>query len=1027
MTSRIDELASEYEVTCELGRGGTAVVYHARERELGRDVAIKVVHQTHVNDGEAVERLAREARLVAQLRHPNIVTLYGTRRLGDGSLALIMQYVPGRTLKAAIREDGPLPLATVESVLREMALALHYAHQRQGLVHRDVKPENIYLDTEGGRSLLSDFGIARTSEAESSLTLAGTALGTPAYMSPEQIDGLPLDGRSDLYSLGLVAYEMLTGQQPWAGHNLYTIIYKQKHDELPPLRELRSDVPPYMQRAIDGLLRKDRVHRWRDAARFVAELRPGTVTGGIPTPALTQRRPTRPAPVEQVTDDSPTIVYRPHAVENASAQDAPDAAADAEEPGAAQDATDAAADAEEPGTVRVAPVAPVATDAAPVAGAPAAQPAVPPDVPVLRFMFEGDHLPNNPAAVARTAPQAPARSRRKRRPLLIAMAVLLTLAGATVPFVGDAFDHASSSAIDQLTPTTSAAAAAEPLPPLSSAAAGAPARLVALTDNQTGHVSEALPLPVGVLVEDADGRPVAGVEVEIEVIAGGGSVTPQITVSDSRGLAMTRWTLGDAPGVNELRSRIRGMPESEVVFSASGVAGTIARLVAVDGDDQTALRGSVLADDVIVRVEDPNGHPIEGVRIDFVIASGGGSVEPSYAMSDSAGLVGASWTLGTGQDAHVLRATRAGTDLTVEFSASGRYRLAPQPRLIAGGTHTCVLTAGGEVSCWGGNDNGQLGAGSAQRISGAAAPGGGLTFARLAAGVSHTCALDRDGAPYCWGANDAGQLGAGDRADRAEPVSVRTASAFTLIAAGLAHTCALDADGRAFCWGDGSRGQLGHGATAQRSLPAAVAGGLTFTMLAAGWRHTCGLTNAGHAWCWGSNSNGQLGDGSATNRAAPVRVAGDVRFVGISAGAAHTCGITADGQAYCWGQNASGQLGSGAGEDNPRPTRVQAPAAFVTIAAGAVHTCARADDGAAYCWGRNNFGQLGGAIGADSPVPVAVAGGLTFGTLSASGSHTCGRTAAGEDYCWGYNVDGQLGDGTRTDRSRPVPVRVSAR
>jgi TonB family protein len=319
--ARFRQLEADYDILGELGRGGTSVVYRARERALGRDVAIKVVRSTHLDNTEVVARLAREARLVAALRHPNIVPLLSVRHLSDG-LALIMQHVPGRTLKRAIREQGPLPAATVEHVLREIGAALEYAHKRHGIVHRDIKPENIYLDEDVGRILLSDFGIARSTEGDSTLTLVGTALGTPAYMSPEQIDGIALDGRSDLYSLGLVAHEMLTGRQPWAGHNLYTIIYKQKHEELPPVSQFRNDVPPYLLHAVDDLLRKDAAERCPDAAHLLAQL------SSTPLPTMSFAAPAeREVPVALVGDDAPTVRYqRPAPL----AEAAPPAPADAE-------------------------------------------------------------------------------------------------------------------------------------------------------------------------------------------------------------------------------------------------------------------------------------------------------------------------------------------------------------------------------------------------------------------------------------------------------------------------------------------------------------------------------------------------------------------------------------------------------------------------------------------------------------------------------------------------------------------------
>jgi serine/threonine protein kinase len=204
----------EYTMLGELGRGGSAIVYRARDRELLRDVAIKVVRPRFAAQAdEAIERLAREARTVARLQHPNIVTVHAVKRLRDGGLALVMQLVPGRTLKQAIQDDGPFSPERAERVLRELAEALAFAHAH-GVVHRDVKPENVFLDAETDRAMLSDFGIAHSAEFDSRLTMTGAAIGTPAYMAPEQIDGGAANVRSDLYSLGLLTWEMLTGERP---------------------------------------------------------------------------------------------------------------------------------------------------------------------------------------------------------------------------------------------------------------------------------------------------------------------------------------------------------------------------------------------------------------------------------------------------------------------------------------------------------------------------------------------------------------------------------------------------------------------------------------------------------------------------------------------------------------------------------------------------------------------------------------------------------------------------------------------
>ena len=280
----VADLADEYEIIDELGRGASAVVYRARDRALDRLVAIKVVRPHAVASGnDALERLAREARTIARLSHPNIVTLYAVRRLPSaGGLALVMQLVPGGTLKDTLVAQGALDPERVEAILRDVSSALAYANNR-GIVHRDVKPENIFLDEETGRALLADFGIAWSMDQESRLTMTGAAIGTPTYMAPEQIDGASPDARSDLYSLGLVAWEMCTGRRPWDGESLFNVILKQKTEELPPIDVLRPGViPDRLQYIVERMLQKHPGARWAGADAALDKLERWVVPADYP-------------------------------------------------------------------------------------------------------------------------------------------------------------------------------------------------------------------------------------------------------------------------------------------------------------------------------------------------------------------------------------------------------------------------------------------------------------------------------------------------------------------------------------------------------------------------------------------------------------------------------------------------------------------------------------------------------------------------------------------------------------------------
>jgi len=280
----LSELERDYIVKRELGRGGMGAVFLARHRTAGHDVAIKVISSKHIADADALSRFEREARLMARIRHPNIVHQYDLRRLHGGHVALVMQYIRGESLITILRRRGKLRFDETVQILRDIGLALEHAHAN-GIIHRDVKPHNILIDADKGSALLSDFGIAKATQGDAEVTATGMAIGTPAYMAPEQIDNSAIDGRADLYSLGVVGWEMLSGKRAWEGESLFGIIYKQKHQDLPPLTLLRPDTPQRLLLALEGALEKDPGRRWASASEFVEQLREDT-----PTPAMLRRR-----------------------------------------------------------------------------------------------------------------------------------------------------------------------------------------------------------------------------------------------------------------------------------------------------------------------------------------------------------------------------------------------------------------------------------------------------------------------------------------------------------------------------------------------------------------------------------------------------------------------------------------------------------------------------------------------------------------------------------------------------------------
>ena len=307
-------IGGRYRLEAEIGRGGMSTVYRAFDTVLERPVAIKLMHREIAADSDQLERFRREARSVAQLSHPHVVTVIdaGEEPAHDaheahdahtngagGAPYIVFEYVHGQTLKDIIREQGPLEIPEAIAYAIEIARALGAAHERH-IVHRDVKPHNVLI-TDEGAAKITDFGIARTL-TEEGLTMAGRVLGTTDYVSPEQALGHPVTGQSDLYSLGVVLFEMLTGQVPFRGDSPVAVAMKHVREQIPDVQQLRPEISAATAAVLDRAVSKDLARRYPDAASMAADLedvlaveaaRSGQTTGEVTSVLRTLPGPAR--------------------------------------------------------------------------------------------------------------------------------------------------------------------------------------------------------------------------------------------------------------------------------------------------------------------------------------------------------------------------------------------------------------------------------------------------------------------------------------------------------------------------------------------------------------------------------------------------------------------------------------------------------------------------------------------------------------------------------------------------------------
>jgi serine/threonine protein kinase/alpha-tubulin suppressor-like RCC1 family protein len=889
------ELDADYTLVGEQGRGGMAVVFRARDKSLGRDVAVKVVRPRFAADEEAVSRLAREARTVAQLEHPNIVGVYSIRHLGDGSVALVMQLIPGRTLKQAVTQDGPFSPERTEQVLRDVGRALAYAH-RAGVVHRDVKPENIFLDDVSGRAMLSDFGVARVMDAPTELTATGTTIGTPTYMAPEQIDGISLDGRSDLYSLGMVGWELLTGERPWTGESLYSVIYRQKHDPLPPIDAYREDVPLRLQYLVEGLMPKDPDRRLASAARFLTLLASEQALPGFREWESAQRRRRRTRVFREARERGDSMIgaaietvkfSRPATPASGSVAATPRSAPAVKVP-------DEPIAGEQPGVFPPPPDESALKLTAPPRTTPSAVPSMRPPRRTPSTPLTMADIPGAPG-VPRRRPVAPPHPRGSRWTRAVLAIALVAAGGAYWWFE---YGPGGEEPVRMIGFST-----------LPQDRAGIELPVVAQADSGALATSDSTP----VAAFDAPTQPTTDADT-----ANPAALRPD---QDSARLAATPPPARDrgvtttpAGSVTVPATAPQRTPELPVVIAPITPAAPVLNFPQNRGNIAAGGRHSCLLDN-------DGRAACWGNNEDGQLGDGTYDMRPAPVR-----VVG-------------------------DFVFS---------QVTAGSSHSCGLTVTNEVFCWGGNAGGQLGDGTTSARTAPVRLNSPVSFRLVQAGRAHTCGLSNSGTVFCWGANSDGQIGDGSRQGRSSPVMVELPAAASGLSVGSNHACALTVDGRAFCWGRNDYGQVGDGTTTSRAAPTKVETSAQLVSIASGASHGCAVASNGRAVCWGRSNYGQAGvPGTGGTVAGPRELPGPSSFLTIVAGGVHTCARARDGTAWCWGRNSYGQLGDGSTTDKSAPVQVRGVSRLVSLNAGAAHTCATAASGEAWCWGYNIDGQVG--------------------------------------------------------------------
>jgi len=1069
----IDELRratlGEYEIAGELGRGGMATVFLAHDISLDRKVAIKVMSPALVASGKGMaDRFKREARTAASLSHPHIIPIIAVRQSGR-LLFFIMKYVQGRGLDAIVKEHGPLPIKMVQAILSQAGSALDYAH-RHGIIHRDIKPANIMLDVEGW-AVVTDFGIAKVSESQG-LTMTGATIGTPTYMSPEQCAAKEITGSTDQYSLGIAAYELLTGHVPFDADSVMSLMWQHFHEPPPPILERRPDCPPEVAAAIERMLGKKPADRWATLEEAVEAI--GTpplndpvrqqmkalARGGAISDAAQRATPVSPVPPHMTTPERstgkpattpppppPAVITSAPTTPLPSQPTTPIPAA----PTTQLPATAAAPDG--PPSLPVTPVEPISPTTPPeIAATPTAvfakrtrPPAPPPLLPpppapeqaAPRKPRPSSAVTPPPARISRPEPSpAPYATRPSGGPMRwIGPAAVLVILGV-VAWAVFGRSKSNAPAANAPTPTTPAPVATVAVTPSPAAVAvGGTAQLTAVlkdgsgnllsgravvwtsSDSTMAHVS-----PAGVVTALAPGF--INVLATSEGHSGTGTVMVTAVAAAVASVDIppaTSIPLGDtavltAAPKDDHGNTLGGHP---MTWSSSD-----SRIVAVSPTGTlTALRpGTALVTVVVAGKRATTRVSVTPPAVALVVIS------PPSAALQIGGRVQLSVAARDGHDRAIL-----GRAVTWKSSDETVAAVTGQGTVTALRSGQATITAQIETR----SASAAVTVSAVPVVSVAVAPAA-LTLAvgksaQLTATLRDTrggVLKDRD---IAWASSNSAVA----TVSTAGVVSAAAGGTATIVATsdGITGSATITVPAPAPVASvptptptpppqpvesQPAAAQPAPSANAERLLPrrGVVAGG----------SHACGIARSGAAVCWGNNAAGQLGDASAgASASSPVLVGASGGFVTLVAGGEHTCGLTAAGSAICWGLNTRGQLGAGRTSGAPTPAPVVGNHAFTAITAGARHTCGLTGDGTAWCWGDNGAGQLGDGSTRSANAPRPVTGGVKFRSLAAGSDHTCGLATDGRVFCWGDGFSGQLGRGARESQTEPVAVDASVR